>query len=205
MGGIRRHRKKVITSGHPYDKDRLERELPLVGEYGLRNKKELQKARTFLSKSRQQARALLALPASIREAQEKDLIGSLRRYGILPESSDLDSILGLDVQAILERRLQTLVLRKGLAASIYQARQFVTHRHIAIDGQVVTSPSQMITINEENFISYAPRSPLVKETHPARPSAPPTVPQEEEEKSKGRSRGKNEKRSRGRGRPKSNK
>ncbi|MHA1852120.1 MAG: 30S ribosomal protein S4 [Candidatus Heimdallarchaeaceae archaeon] len=178
MGGIRRHRKKIITPGHPYEKDRIERELPLVGEYGLRNKRELWKARTILSKARQQARTLLALPEEARRQREEELLSRLIRYGMLPEGSDLDSVLALDVRSVLERRLQTVVYRKGLAVSPYQARQFIVHRHIAINGGVVTSPGRLVRVNEEPYISYAPRSPLMNESHPARPHAPPVASEE---------------------------
>ena len=173
MGGIKRTRKKLETPGHPYDKVRLERELPLVGNYGLRNKRELWKARTILSTARQQARGLLALDAEIRENRERELLSRLSRFGMLPPNSDLDSVLGLDVKVVLERRLQTLVFRKGLATSPYQARQFIVHRHIAIGTGVATSPGRLITVAEEDLINYAPRSPMMDQTHPSRPQAPP--------------------------------
>ena len=115
MGGIRRQRKKIVTPGHPYDKARLQRELPLVGEYGLRNKRELWKARTILSKARQQARALLALPENVRKTRAEELLSKLSRFGMLPKGNDLDSVLALDVRVVLERRLQTIVHNKGLA------------------------------------------------------------------------------------------
>jgi len=174
MGGIRRQRKKIVTPGHPYDKSRIDQELPLVGEYGLRNKKELWKAKTVLSKARQQARSLLALPVEVREQREKELLSRLANLGVLPRGSDLDSVLALDVRTVLNRRLQTLVFRRGLASSPYQARQFIAHRHIAIERAIVTSPGRLIKVNEEENIDYAPRSPLVDKSHPARPQAPPT-------------------------------
>ncbi|GAH05166.1 unnamed protein product, partial [marine sediment metagenome] len=184
MGGIRRHRKKIVTPGHPYDKARLQRELPLVGEYGLRNKRELWKARTILSKARQQARALLALPENVRKTRAEELLSRLSRFGMLPKGNDLDSVLALDVRVVLERRLQTIVHNKGLAGSPHQARQFIVHRHIAINNCIVTSPGRLITTEEEIIIDYAPRSSLQKESHPARPSAPPAqiVLTEEQEK-----------------------
>ncbi|MCG3215077.1 MAG: 30S ribosomal protein S4, partial [Candidatus Heimdallarchaeota archaeon] len=175
MGGIRRHRKKIETPGHPYDKVRLERELPLVGEYGLRNKRELWKARTILSTARKQARSLLALEPDVRSQREGELLSRLSRFGILHMGSDLDSVLALDVRTVLDRRLQTIVHKKGLASTPYQARQFITHRHIAIGDGIVTTPSRLITINEEDQIVYAPRSPLNEVKHPARPQAPPVV------------------------------
>ncbi|MCG3222432.1 MAG: 30S ribosomal protein S4, partial [Candidatus Heimdallarchaeota archaeon] len=179
MGGIRRQKKKIITPGHPYDQARLERELPLVGEYGLRNKRELWKARTVLSKARQRARDLLALDPEIRDQREQELLSRLSRFGMLSQSADLDSVLAIDVKTVLDRRLQTIVHRMGLASSPYQARQFIVHRHIAINKGIVTSPSRLITVQEENGIAYAPRSPLNDPQHPSRPQAPPVVEEPE--------------------------
>jgi small subunit ribosomal protein S4 len=42
---------------------------------------------------------------------------------------------------LLERRLDAVVVRAGLARTIYQARQFVTHRHITVNGRRVDRPS----------------------------------------------------------------
>ena len=173
MGGIRRQKKKIITPGHPYDKARLERELPLVGEYGLRNKKELWKARTILSKARQQARALLAHTPEVRMQREEELLSRLIRFGMLAQGGDLDSVLALEVRSVLNRRLQTVVYKKGLASTPYQARQFIVHRHIAINNGIVTSPGRLVTVTEEEAINYAPRSPLADSKHPSRPQAPP--------------------------------
>ncbi|MFR9674112.1 30S ribosomal protein S4 [Streptomyces sp. TR06-5] len=41
----------------------------------------------------------------------------------------------------LERRLDALVLRAGLARTIYQARQMVVHGHIGVNGRKVDTPS----------------------------------------------------------------
>ena len=41
----------------------------------------------------------------------------------------------------LERRLDALVLRSGIARTIYQARQMVVHGHIEVNGQKVDKPS----------------------------------------------------------------
>lgn len=50
--------------------------------------------------------------------------------------------------ANLETRLDALVLRAGFARTIYQARQFVTHHHIAVNGQRVDRPSYRITVGD---------------------------------------------------------
>ena len=41
----------------------------------------------------------------------------------------------------LESRLDALVLRAGFARTSAQARQFVVHRHILVDGNIVDRPS----------------------------------------------------------------
>ncbi|MGY1640198.1 30S ribosomal protein S4 [Geodermatophilus sp. SYSU D00703] len=41
----------------------------------------------------------------------------------------------------LESRLDATVLRAGFARTIYQARQFVTHRHVLVNGKRVDRPS----------------------------------------------------------------
>ncbi len=48
---------------------------------------------------------------------------------------------GENLVEILEMRLDALVLRAGFARTIAQARQFVTHRHILVDGKLVDRPS----------------------------------------------------------------
>jgi small subunit ribosomal protein S4 len=168
MGDPRRRRKKYNSPGHPYQRSRLETELVTVGRYGLRNKRELWRARTRLGNFRSQARSILALEQEEREAAEETLVNKLRKLGIVEEGTTSDEILGLDVEVILNRRLQTLVLEKGLAASIHHARQLIAHRHIAINGRVMTSPGYLVPINEEEQIEYAPSSALNDAEHPAR-------------------------------------
>ena len=44
----------------------------------------------------------------------------------------------------LEVRLDNLVLRAGIARTTAQARQFVVHRHILVDGNIVDRPSYRV-------------------------------------------------------------
>ncbi len=171
MGDPKRPKKKYVTPKRPFDSDRFVQELQFVGTYGLRNKRELWRHRTELSRFRRQARHLLALPPAEREKQEKELVNKLVRMGILTSEPTLDSVLDLTLEDILERRLQTVVFRKGLACSMYHARQLVVHGHIALDGARVTTPSRIITIAEEERIGYTSKSPLNDESHPARIAA----------------------------------
>jgi len=95
--------------------------------------------------------------------QSKPLIRRLYNMGLLPsEDATLDDILNLRVEDILERRLQTIVYRKGLASSIYHARQLIVHGHIAVDSRRVRSPGHLVSRWEEEKIGYYPLSPYAK-------------------------------------------
>ena len=65
----------------------------------------------------------------------------------------------------VNRRLQAQVYYKGLACSMKQARQLVTHGQICIGDQKVTIPSYPVTRDEEELIRYHPRSKLNDENH----------------------------------------
>lgn len=60
---------------------------------------------------------------------------------------------------LLESRLDALVLRAGFARTMAQARQFVVHRHILVDGQLVDRPSyrvkpgQLIHVKERSELA----------------------------------------------------
>ncbi len=170
MGDPKRLRKKYHSPGHPYEEARLTSELVIVGRYGLRNKRELWRARTKLGRYRALARSLLALDPEERERKERILVGKLVKLGIISEGATSDDILGLEVEAFLKRRLQTIVLEKGLAGTIHQARQLIVHRHIALNNQIITAPGYIVPKSEEDNISYAPSSPFNDPNHPLKQS-----------------------------------
>jgi small subunit ribosomal protein S4 len=171
MGDPRKQKKKYVAPKKPFDSDRFEQELQLIGAYGLRNKRELWKHRTDLSHYRRNARQMLALSVSEREQNERELVTKLTRVGILKTEPTLDHVLDLTLEDVLERRLQTIVFRKGLASSMHHARQLVTHGHIALDGARVNTPQRLITMSEEERLQYTSKSPLNDMSHPARIAA----------------------------------
>ncbi len=171
MGDPRKQKKKYVAPKKPFDSDRFEQELQLIGTYGLRNKRELWKHRTILSHYRRNARQMQALAPSEREQQERELITKLTRIGILTTEPTLDRVLDLTLEDVLERRLQTIVFRKGLASSMHHSRQLVTHGHIALDGARVNTPQRIITAAEEERLQYTNKSPLNDMSHPARIAA----------------------------------
>ncbi|MEB3759871.1 MAG: 30S ribosomal protein S4 [Desulfurococcales archaeon] len=159
MGDPRKPRKKWEGPKHPWIKERLLKEIELVGKYGLKNKRELWKAETMARKLRHRARNLLAIPEGEREKATRVLLERLYIMGLIEKDATLDEILGLTAEHILERRLQTIVYKKGLAKSIYHARQLIVHGHIAIGGRRITSPGYLVKRDEEDLVGYAPGSP----------------------------------------------
>ncbi|MEN2974482.1 MAG: 30S ribosomal protein S4 [Candidatus Caldarchaeales archaeon] len=150
MGDPKRPRKRYETPKHPWKSDRLSMELHLLGEYGLRNKRELWRAETVLRKIRAQARSLFVLTGEKRVQEESRLIQRLYKMGLIEENATADDVLKLTVRDILERRIQTIVFRLGYAKSIHQARQLITHGHVYIGDSQVSSPSYHVMRGEES-------------------------------------------------------
>jgi small subunit ribosomal protein S4 len=155
MGDPKKSRKRWQGPRHPWKKDNLIKELSLVGKFGLRNKRELWCSNSVLKSYRKQAGAILALEESERAIKEKDLINKLSKLGLLNEDAVLDSILGLSVEDILERRLQTILIKNNKATTPYQARQMIVHGHVRIANRRVSSPGYLVSRAEESQISCA--------------------------------------------------
>jgi small subunit ribosomal protein S4 len=56
---------------------------------------------------------------------------------------------GSNLLVLLERRLDNVVYRAGIASSRAQARQLVLHGHVRINGKKVNIPSYLVTVGEE--------------------------------------------------------
>jgi small subunit ribosomal protein S4 len=176
MGDPKFPRRTYDTPSHPWQGERIKEEHSLVKEFGLKNKRELWKAKSILRSYRKQSRDL---QARIRtgEGQAKiereNLLRACATRGMLPmEGATLDDVLGLRTETLLNRRLQTMVFRKGLATSPNQARQMIFHGHIAVDGRKVTIPGYLMARGEEEKITYLGSSPFNNEMHPYRVEAP---------------------------------
>lgn len=168
MGDPKKQRKKFDTPRFRWRKDILQEELKLLGQYGLRNKHELWRHKTTLSKTRGIARSLISKTPEERAKMENELLTKLKKVGILPETAVLDNVLDLTIEDILERRLQTIVLRKGLARTVFQSRQLITHGHITVDNRRVTVPGYMVAKNDEPKVIYSPESAIAKPEHALR-------------------------------------
>ena len=80
-------------------------------------------------------------------------LNKLVNLGLLQKGQGLDDALALTVENILDRRLQTIVFRKGAAKTPRQARQFITHGHLSIEGRRMVYPSYMVPAEEEAKIN----------------------------------------------------
>ncbi|HUI39396.1 MAG TPA: 30S ribosomal protein S4 [Methanothrix sp.] len=171
MGYPGKSRKSYSRPRTPWQAERIAQEVEVVKSYGLRNKRELWKAQATLRKYRQASRGLLAAVA-VGQAppMAEAILNRLKRLGMLKEEGDLDAILSMKVTDILERRLQTQVYRQGLANSLKQSRQFITHGHIQISGRRVTVPGYLVRRGDEMTIDYYMGSPMAREGHPERAS-----------------------------------
>lgn len=149
MGDPRKAKKLYRRPRMIWTTDQLNAELYIMGSYGLRNKRELWKAQTEVARIRNQARALLALSAEARAEKEKRLLNFLNRLGLAKEGATLDDILNLKVEDLLERRLQTIVMKKSGTKSPYQARQVVSHGHVSIGNRKVNIPGYLVRTEEE--------------------------------------------------------
>ncbi len=172
MGDPKFSRRRYQTPSHPWQKERIDSENELIKKYGLKNKKELWKAQSLLRNFRQRSRTL---QAQIRygnkqaEIERDQLLARLERAGILGRGESLDDVLGLDVEVVLSRRLQTLAYLKGLSNSPKQARQFIVHGHVSLGDRKVTIPGYLVKKTEEETIEYLLSSPIANDMHPARP------------------------------------
>ena len=162
MGDPKLPRRAWRKPKRPLNYDLKMDELRLLGLFGLKTKRELWKARTELSRVRNQARSLLALGREVREEREPVLLRSLARIGLVGDGSTLDDVLNLDVRNLLERRLQTIVMKKLSFRTPYQARQAVVHGHIMIGDRVVTIPSYTVDVGEEASVRLLPGSPYAE-------------------------------------------
>ena len=167
MGHPKKQRKMYERPSHPWQKQRIIEEKEISKKYGLRNKKDIWRLSTLLSKYKRQAKKLSALDTKQSQLETRQLMDKLKSYGLIQEES-YDAVLSMELENLMDRRLQTMLVTKKLARSSNQARQMITHGHVAVSGKTIDSPSYLVKINEEDNLSFNDKSPFVKEDHPER-------------------------------------
>jgi small subunit ribosomal protein S9e len=147
----RNHSKTSVKPKRPFEKERLDSELLLIGKYGLKNKREVWRTQYLLARIRKAARELLTLepndPRRLFEGQA--LIDRMLRIGVLNnDQKQLDYVLSLTTQKFLDRRIQTIVHSNQFSKSIHQARTLILQKKIALNKgsryQIINIPSYVV-------------------------------------------------------------
>lgn len=166
-----RKKKRYLRPKKAYEKARIGEENKIVKRYGLKNKREVWKILAKINYYRSRAKALAKSPIE----EQKILFSKLNARGIKVDS--IADVLALKIENLLERRLPTIIFKKGLAKTVRQARQMVVHKNILIDGRVVNTPGYIMKVEEENSISIKkkkikPKTPEVKVPQSEEPAPP---------------------------------
>jgi small subunit ribosomal protein S4 len=150
-----KQRKKYEGPKHPWKKERIDEEHGLAKAYGTRRMKELWKARAVLRNWQRQAKDVIGmLPGAKKDNAQLVLLAKLQRYGILAADADLDDVLSLHLRDVLDKRLETVVFKKGMALTPKQARQFIVHGKVLVNGKKLNSPSYLVKNSDDvTFVS----------------------------------------------------
>lgn len=76
---------------------------------------------------------------------------------LFDEAASIPGVTGTVFLQLLERRLDNVVFRMGFASTRRQARQFVGHGHIFVNGKKVDIPSYRVKIGDEITVAEASR------------------------------------------------
>ena len=179
MGDPKKQRKKFSSPTKRWNKERIDEEKDLINEYGLKNKKEIWKAESKLRNFTRQAKRLIAIKTKQAEKEKEQIISKLKTLSLLPSTAGIENILDLNLKLILDRRLQTVVHKKGISRSIKSARQMITHGHILVNRIKVTIPSYLVQLKEEQSITVDQDSSFSDPMHPEMKKDKKTVKVEE--------------------------
>lgn len=168
MGDPKKSRRKYSRPHHPWKKDRIDGEKKVLKAYGLKNKREIWQMAAFLRSISDQAKKLIASRGVQADKERELFLARLVRQGLMGAGAKLDDVLGISLDNVLERRLQTLVVRKGLAKSMNQARQFIAHNHVLVNNKIITRPSYLVSSDEEHKMGFHAMSALNNPEHPVR-------------------------------------
>lgn len=156
MGDIKRKRKLFSRPKKLFDRARMDEENILVKRYGLKNKREIWKVKTAVSKLRRRAKTLIG--ADMEEQQK--FFDKLNKVGM--NVHDVSDVLALTEENVFERRLQTMLFKKKLANTVKGARQLIVHKNVLVDGNVVNVPSFVVTTDLEDKITLKEKKIKVK-------------------------------------------
>ena len=82
----------------------------------------------------------------------KILLEKLVGMGLIQEGQGLESVLELTSKDVLNRRLQTIIFKKGHSSTIKNARQMIVHGHVYLGDRKARVPSHVIPVEMEKTI-----------------------------------------------------
>ncbi|CAI8233016.1 MAG: 30S ribosomal protein S4 [Methanobacteriota archaeon] len=174
MGQPKFSRPKTQTPTHPWKAERIEEEHALKEQYGLKRiggMKEIWRAKSALRRHRQLAMKLIGRVDTTEGhfmREKGDFLSSMHRKGLISEEAGLDDVLQINVENMLDRRLQSQVYYKGFAPSMRAARNIIVHGHIVLGNQRMNVPGYHVLRQEEAEIAYHPTSKFNNPDHSMR-------------------------------------
>ena len=161
MGDIKRRRKMFSRPKKLFDRERMDEENVLIKRYGLKNKREIWKAKTAVSKLRRRAKALIGKDME----EQQSFFDKLNKMGMAV--TDVSDVLALTEENIFERRLQTMLVKKKMATTPKGARQLIVHKNVLVDGKAVNVPSFVVTKDLEDKLALKERKVKAKKAKEA--------------------------------------
>lgn len=156
MGDPRKQHKKYAKPRKLFDKTRITEENELLKNYGLKNKREIWRGEFKIDNIRRQAKGLMN-----NVEKQKEFLEKLRKQGL--NVKNIDDVLSLKKEDLFERRLQTMIVRKGIARTFKHARQLIAHKHIAVSERIINIPSYLVPVGLEKGISLVNKTKSKKE------------------------------------------
>lgn len=154
---MKRKHKQYSRPKRPFDKTRIDEEAEIKKEYGLKNKTEIWKADAQIRSMREKAKKLIPAP----KEKQQELFERLKKKGF--DVNSIGEILALDKKDYLNRRLQTILVKKDLAPTVKSARQLITHKKVLVNEKIIDSPSYLVPVKFENKISLKKNIKKIKE------------------------------------------
>ncbi len=151
MGAPRKQRRKYERPTHPWKSERITEEKELCKKYGLKNRKEVWRVKSRIRRFRQQARNLLASSGEEIMKEKMGFFNKLKKLGIY-ENPSIEDLLTIKADDLLARRLQSQVYSRGIAKTMKEARQLITHNHVIVGNRIVNIPGYTVSKSEEEGI-----------------------------------------------------
>jgi len=153
---MKRKHKIYSKPKRPFDKIRIDEEVKIKEEFGLKNKREIWKADAKIKSIREKAKKLI----SASEEDKNEFFVRLKKIGFNVNS--ISDVLSLDKKDYLKRRLQTILVNKKFIKTMRGARQLITHKKVFVGEKNVSSPSYIVPVELEDKISL--KQPKIKKT-----------------------------------------